>query len=200
MPKSLIAIFPTEAARMRFLFGLIVGLLILPLAAFVYLRVGHPPVAVADQPFPLEKQIVRAPLAARIDEEMPRSAPIEASATNLAAGAQVYRQECAACHGLYGRPSDFGAHMYPKAPQLWAPHGHSGVVGVSDDPVGETEWKVVNGIRLTGMPAFGPVLNATQIWQVSLLLQHAAGPLPPEVMPVIERPLDFSVPAETTGK
>lgn len=185
---------------MRFLFGLIVGLLILPLGAFVYLRVGHPPVAVADQPFPLEKQIVRAPLAARIDEEMPRSAPIEASATNLAAGAQVYRQECAACHGLYGRPSDFGAHMYPKAPQLWAPHGHSGVVGVSDDPVGETEWKVVNGIRLTGMPAFGPVLNATQIWQVSLLLQHAAGPLPPEVMPVIERPLDFSVPAETTGK
>lgn len=185
---------------MRFFFGLILGLLILPLGVWVYFHTGQAPVAVADKPFLLEKEIVRAPLHARIDKEMAQRAPIEGSETNLTAGAQIYRQQCAACHGLYGRPSDFGAHMYPEAPQLWAPHGHSGVVGVSDDPVGETEWKVVNGIRLTGMPAFGKVLNATQIWQVSLLLKQAAGPLPPAVMPVIEQPLNFSVPAETTGQ
>lgn len=184
---------------MKFLFGLILGLLILPVCVFIYFRVGHPPVAVADTPFLLEKQVVRVPLAARIDKEMPPSAPIEPSETNLAAGAQIYRQQCSACHGLYGHASDFGAHMYPKAPQLWAPHGHSGVVGVSDDPIGETEWKVVNGIRLTGMPSFGKVLNATQIWQVSLLLKQAASPLPPDVMRVIQQPLDFSVPTETTG-
>jgi mono/diheme cytochrome c family protein len=181
---------------MRFLFGLILGVLIVPVCVYFYFRVGHPPVAVADQPFPLEKQIVKVPLNARIDKEMPRSAPIEASEMNLAAGAQVYREQCAACHGLYGRPSDFGAHMYPRAPQLWAPHGHSGVVGVSDDPVGETEWKVVNGIRLTGMPSFDKVLNSTQIWQVSLLLKQAAGPLPPAVMKAIQQPLDFSMPAQ----
>lgn len=179
---------------MRFVFGLIVGLLILPICVFVYFRVGHPPVAVADKPFLLEKQIVRVPLQARIDKEMPRSAPIEASEANLAAGAQVYRQQCAACHGLSGTPSDFGGHMYPPAPQLWAHHGHNGVVGVSDDPVGETEWKVVNGIRLTGMPAFGKVLTPTQIWQVSLLLKDAAGPLPPGVVKVVQQPLDFSMP------
>jgi mono/diheme cytochrome c family protein len=184
---------------MRFLLGLILGLLILPICVFIYFHAGHPPVAVADKPFPMEKQIVRVPLAARIDKEMPQSAPIEASETNLTAGAQVYRQECAACHGLYGKASSFGAHMYPKAPQLWAPHGHSGVVGVSDDPVGETEWKVVNGIRLTGMPSFEKVLNPTQIWQVSLLLKQAASPLPPGAMQAIQQPLDFRVPAETTG-
>ncbi|HEX3986310.1 MAG TPA: cytochrome c [Acidobacteriaceae bacterium] len=181
---------------MRFLFGLILGLLILPACVWVYFHLGHPPVAVADAPFPFEKQIVRGPLHARIDEEMPKSAPIEASETNLTTGAQIYRQQCAACHGVYGRASDFGAHMYPKAPQLWAPHGHSGVVGVSDDPVGETEWKVANGIRLTGMPSFDKVLNATQIRQVSLLLKQAAGPLPPGVMTLIQQPLDFSVPAQ----
>jgi thiosulfate dehydrogenase len=184
---------------MKFLFGLILGILVIPVGVFVYLRAGHPPVAVADSPFPFEKQIVRVPLAARIDQEMPKSAPIEASATNLEAGAQIYREQCSTCHGLSGRPSDFGVHMYPKAPQLWAAHGHSGVVGVSDDPVGETEWKVVNGIRLTGMPSFDKVLNATQIWQVSLLLKQAAGPLPPEVMRVVHQPLDFSVPAGATG-
>jgi mono/diheme cytochrome c family protein len=125
---------------MRFLLGLIIGLLIIPVWVFFYFHNGHPPVAVADQPFLLEKEIVRVPLQVRIDKEMPASAPIEASATNLTAGAQIYRQQCAACHGLYGRPSDFAGHMYPRAPQLWAPHGN-GVVGVSDDPVGETYWK-----------------------------------------------------------
>jgi thiosulfate dehydrogenase len=177
---------------MRFLVGLILGILILPVWALIYLHEGHPPVAVADPPFPLEKQIVKAPLAARIDKEMPASAPIEASATTLTAGAQIYRAQCASCHGLYGRPSAFAGHMYPSAPQLWAPH-RSGVVGVSDDPVGETYWKVANGIRLTGMPSFDKVLNETQMWQVSLLLKNAGQPMPADVTKLIESPLDFSV-------
>ena len=179
----------------KFLIGLILGLLILPVFVFFYFRVGHPPVAVADHPFLLEKQIVRVPLNTRIDKEMPASAPIEASGTNLAAGAQIYRQQCAACHGLYGLPSAFANHMYPRAPQLWGPH-HNGVVGVSDDPVGETYWKVANGIRLTGMPAFDKILNQTQMWQVSLLLKNADKPQPPDVMKLIQQPMEAVSPAE----
>jgi hypothetical protein len=83
--------------------------------------------------------------------------------------------------------------MYPKAPQLWAPH-KNGVIGVNDDPVGETEWKVVNGIRLTGMPAFGKVLNPTQIWQVSVLLKNAGQPMSADVTKLLQTPLDFSLP------
>jgi mono/diheme cytochrome c family protein len=56
----------------------------------------------------------------------------------------------------------------------------SGVVGVSDDPVGETYWKIKNGIRLSGMPAYGKALSETQMWQVSLLLSMANKPLPAE--------------------
>jgi thiosulfate dehydrogenase len=177
---------------MRFLLGLIIGLLLVPAAVWVYLRFGQPPVAVGDKPMMLEREIVRAPLHARIDKEMPANAPMEASATNLAAGAQVYRAQCAACHGLYGRPSDFAEHMYPRAPQLWAPHG-DGVVGVSDDPVGETYWKVENGIRLSGMPAFGKVLNETQAWQVSVLLKNAGQPMRADVTKLLTEPLDTGV-------
>jgi thiosulfate dehydrogenase len=173
-----------------FVLGLLLGLLAIPLAVFLYFHVGHPPVAVADQPFLLEREFVRAPLHARISKEMPQSAPIEASATNLEAGAHIYRQQCAACHGLYGRPSSFGEQMYPDAPQLWAPSS-DGVVGVSDDPPGETWWKVQNGIRLTGMPAFGKVLNQTQVWQVSLLLANADKPLPPGTLDLLKQPLDL---------
>src|SRR5579863_5229540 len=156
----------------NFLMGFLLCLVTLPLCVFLYLRAGHPPVAVADAPFMLEKQIVRIPLHARIDAEMPSKAPIEANEANFVSGAKVYREQCAVCHGTYGQPSNAGEHMYPHAPFLWRKHGN-GVVGVSDDPAGETYWKVANGIRLTGMPAYGKALTETQLWQVSLLLSLA---------------------------
>ena len=172
------------------------GFLVIPVCVAAYLRFGHPPVAVADNAFPFEKQIVHVPLNERVRSEMPASAPIEASATNLTTGAQIYRAQCASCHGLAGHASEFGAHMYPHAPQLWSKH-RNGVVGVSDDPVGETYWKVANGIRLTGMPAFDKVLNQTQMWQVSLLLKNADKPLPVDATALTSTPIDFSLPLTT---
>lgn len=176
----------------KFLLGLVVGLLMIPLGGYLYFTVGTPPVAVADPPFPFEKQIVHIPLHARIDRQMPHNSPIEASDSNLVAGAQIYRANCAFCHGLEGRPALLGSHLYPPVPQLWQAHGNHGVVGVSDDPVGETYWKVANGIRLTGMPAFDKVLNQTQMWQVSLLVKNADQPLGADVKQLIEEPLNLS--------
>ena len=79
--------------------------------------------------------------------------------------------------------------MFPDAPQLWEPHGN-GVVGVSDDPPGETFWKVANGIRLSGMPAFSHVLNQTEMWQVSQLLANADKPLPADILTLLKQPTD----------
>ncbi len=179
---------------MRFLLGLLLGVLLLPASAYCWLRFGHPPVAVTDPALPFEAQIVHVPLHARIDREAPAHAPIEASEANLLLGAQVYREQCASCHGQYDRPSAFGPHMYPRSPQLWAPDGH-GVVGVSDDPPGETYWKVKYGIRLAGMPAYASVLNEPQMWQVSVLLANADKPLPPEVVAILKAPVSGVTPA-----
>jgi hypothetical protein len=57
--------------------------------------------------------------------------------------------------------------MAPKPPQLLEG------TGVTDDPPGETYWKVAGGIRMTGMPGFEKSLSSTQIWQVSLLVANA---------------------------
>ncbi|MGB6743952.1 MAG: cytochrome c [Terracidiphilus sp.] len=178
----------------RLLFGIIVGILLAPAALLAWFRYGHPPVAVADPPLYQERAITEVPLHARIDREMPAAAPIQASEENLVAGAQVYAAQCAACHGFHGKPSSFGAHMYPDAPPLWEKHHNGDVVGVSDDPVGETYWKVANGIRLTGMPAFKDVLNDTQMWQVSLLLANANKTLPQPAMDILAQPLNFALP------
>ncbi|HMC58879.1 MAG TPA: hypothetical protein VKJ01_06795, partial [Candidatus Solibacter sp.] len=59
--------------------------------------------------------------------------------------------------------------------------------GVTDDPAGETYWKVANGIRLTGMPGFSGSLSTEQMWQVSLLLSNA-DKLPPTVRTALQEP------------
>jgi thiosulfate dehydrogenase len=188
----------------RFLAGLIIGIILLPVGVLAWFHWGNPPVAVADHPLPFEKQITSVPLNARIDREMVKTPPIQGTDDNLVAGAQIYSDNCAFCHGYKGKASEFGGHMFPGAPQLWRKHPKGDVVGVSDDPPGETYWKVANGIRLTGMPAFDHILSDQQMWQVTMLLANANKPLPQaaEVMvsPPANAPNAQSTPAATPNK
>jgi mono/diheme cytochrome c family protein len=168
------------------LVGFVAGVLLFPLGVYIYLAFGRPPVAATDAQFPLESKIVGIPLEKRIEREMPASVPIAASDENLNAGAGIYEDKCEICHGTADEPSVMARAMFPKPPQLWVKHGN-GAVGVSDDPVGETYWKVKNGIRLSGMPAYGKALSETQLWQVSLLLSMADKPLPTEASKTVGR-------------
>jgi mono/diheme cytochrome c family protein len=70
---------------------------------------------------------------------------------------------------------DGGGQRHFPAPQLLDKEDM-----VTDDPVGESFWKVKNGIRLSGMPGFKESLSETQMWQVSALLAKA-DQLAPEV-------------------
>jgi mono/diheme cytochrome c family protein len=166
----------------RILFGIVLGVVLVPIAALVYLKFGNVPVAVTDPPFPSEGLVTQVPLSARIDRQMVQIPPIQPDEATLVAGAHIYMDKCAVCHGTHGKSSDLGENMFPGAPPLWEKHRRGDVVGVSDDPPGETYWKVFNGIRLTGMPDFKTQLNDTQMWQVSLLLANANKPLPPAAL------------------
>ncbi len=170
---------------LRFLMGIVVGILLVPVVVLTWFRYGHVPVAVADPPVPDERAFTGAPLHARIHREMVNNPPIQPDEANLVAGAHVYSDQCAVCHGLFGKPSAIARNLFPDAPPLWEKHPNSDVVGVSDDPPGETYWKVANGIRLSGMPSFKPILSETEMWQVSLLLANADKPLPPDALSIL---------------
>jgi mono/diheme cytochrome c family protein len=164
----------------RIVFGIVLGIALVPVVVVAWLWFGTMPVAVADRPLPYERLITNVPLNVRIDRELAKIPPLPADEDNLVAGARVYRDQCAVCHGLRGKPSSIGPNMFPKAPPLWEAHHHGAMtmIGVSDDPPGETYWKVANGIRLTGMPSYKLVLTDIQMWQVSLLLANADKHLP----------------------
>jgi thiosulfate dehydrogenase len=154
--------------KLIFLTGLIVGVLLIPAGAYFYFTGGFAPVATSAAPMPFEKMLASTALHARLAKEMPKSVPIEATETNLMAGAALYKENCAVCHGLPGgSKTAIAAGMFPRPPQLF--HGN----GVTDDEPGETYWKVANGIRLTGMPGFRNTLKEDQLWQITLLLANA---------------------------
>jgi thiosulfate dehydrogenase len=169
----------------RVLMGFILGCLCVVAGGLVWLSYGTVPVAVADPPLAFERRITGIPLEARIQREMVVMTPIKASEANLISGAHIYVDKCAVCHGLHGKPSDFGSSMYPHAPALWEQHRNSTVVGVSDDAPGATFWKIANGVRLTGMPSYRGLLSDEEMWQVALLLSSADKPLPPEALKLL---------------
>ena len=164
---------------LSFRFGVFATLIALFAGGWIDLHYGHA-VAAADPSFPMEAQIVHVPLEARIQREM-QQPPFGTSEDVFESGAKLYVNQCAGCHGVPGKDADFAKWMYPKAPQLWKKHARGNVVGVSDDEPGETFWKIKNGIRLTGMPAYEHILSPTQMWQISLLLKNADQPLPDPV-------------------
>lgn len=152
----------------KFLTGLVVGLVAVPVCVFLYFATGSAPVATSAPPMPFEKLIANMAQHARMDKEMPKSVPIAADEAAYLAGAQIYKEHCAVCHGLPLQPQTAIAKgMYPKPPKLLEG------TGVSDDPAGETYWKVAGGIRLTGMPGFDKTLSTSQMWQVSVLLANS---------------------------
>ncbi len=152
----------------KFIWGLILGMVAVPAAGYLYFAGGYAPVATSDPDMPFEKMLAHKALGARIDKEMPKSAPIQGDEVNLLAGAAIYREHCGVCHGMPGQAKTaIATGMYPQPPKLMEGKG------VTDDEPGESYWKVANGIRLTGMPGFRATLTETQMWQVSLLVAQA---------------------------
>jgi thiosulfate dehydrogenase len=171
-----------------FVVGLILGLIAVPAVVYFYFSSGSAPVATSAPSMPFEKTLAHMALHARLDKEMPKSVPIQADEAAYLAGAQVYKENCAVCHGLPGQPqTNIAKGMFPDPPKLMEG------TGVTDDPAGETYWKVSGGIRMTGMPGYEKTLSTTQMWQVSLLLANA-DKLPKSVTDILN-PAPVAAPA-----
>jgi Cytochrome C oxidase, cbb3-type, subunit III len=75
-------------------------------------------------------------------------------AESIAAGMGIYREHCAACHGLTGAGGGTSAPRPLTAPPSSRRHA------------GELFWLVTHGIPERGMPAFGSRLSEARRWDV----------------------------------
>jgi thiosulfate dehydrogenase len=152
-----------------FVLGIVVTFLLLACGAYLFVKAGGIPMETTAPPLPLEKTVAHMALRASMGHAADQKNPLRFNDDTMLAAARKYKQNCAVCHGTPGQPrTPIAKGMFPDPPQLFEKEGM-----VSDDPEGETFWKVTHGIRLTGMPGFASTLSDTERWQLATLVAHA---------------------------
>jgi len=93
--------------------------------------------------------------------------PIPASPDNLRDARLHFADHCTVCHGNEGTgDTPIGKGLYPKPPDLRAEDTQK----LSD---GELFWIIENGVRFTGMPAFGVSHGSEEdSWKLVRFIRH----------------------------
>lgn len=97
------------------------------------------------------------------------AAGISVSATykspDLAEGYEHYNEMCVFCHGAPGvERSEAGEGLNPSPPDL--------MESVKDMTPSEVFWIVKHGVKMTGMPAFGPTHDDEKLWNVAAFVKR----------------------------
>jgi mono/diheme cytochrome c family protein len=106
-----------------------------------------------------------------------RKNPIPLTTQVLAEARAHFADHCAACHGNDGKgQSGMGKQMYPKTPDMTL----AATQHLSD---GELFSIIENGVRLTGMPAFGDGMaeSAAGSWTLVHFIRHLPKITPAEI-------------------
>jgi mono/diheme cytochrome c family protein len=84
----------------------------------------------------------------------------------LSSGIAHYRENCVMCHGAPNvKPAELAEGLNPPVPRLYTDDAQS----LSD---GKLFWIIKNGIRMTGMPAFGETHSDEEIWHIVTFVRH----------------------------
>ncbi len=90
-------------------------------------------------------------------------------------GFDHYDEMCVGCHGAPGVDrSEIGKGLYPHGPNL--------VHSAKEMPPEELFWVAKNGIKSTGMPAFGPTHSDEKLWAIVAFLERMKEMKPEEYM------------------
>jgi mono/diheme cytochrome c family protein len=152
---------------MKFLSGMVFGIAALGVAAAALVAGGVIEPAASVPPGALETRIARFALDRAVARRAPKAPnPLKPGPEVFRAGLAHYKAMCVTCHGAPGvDPSEAGGGLNPPAPDLTL-----GRVQKRSD--GELFWLVQNGVRMTGMPAFGPTHKDEEIWKIVAFLRR----------------------------
>src|SRR2546425_12550466 len=166
----------------------VVFVVALGLVAADWIRAGF---SARDQPSMLEVFVARRVRSLAIPASARSAAnPVTLTPNVLVAARAHFADHCASCHANDGSgQTEIGQNLYPKAPDMRLPATQN----LTD---GELFYIIPNGLRLTGMPAWG--LKDDDLdedtWTLVHLIRHL-GELTPEQLKEMEQ-LNPRSPAE----
>ena len=93
--------------------------------------------------------------------------PVPTSAAAVKEGMDHVADHCALCHGNDGSgDTEMGKHLYPRVPDMRKPE-------TQDLTDGELFYIIENGVRLTGMPAWGGAHGGSESsWKLVDFIRH----------------------------
>jgi mono/diheme cytochrome c family protein len=102
--------------------------------------------------------------------------PYAPTAQNIREGEEHFADHCAVCHANDGGGDTlFGRGLYPKPPDMR-------MAETQNKSDGELYYTIENGVRLSGMPAFGPISGPAsgkdqetgdaETWKLVLFIRH----------------------------
>ena len=133
-----------------------------------------------DQPSALETYVARTARKLAVPSKARREKnPFPPSPELMTEARAHFADHCAICHANNGSgKTEIGQNLYPKAPDMRLPQTQN----LTD---GELYYTIHNGIRLTGMPAWGTEEKDDVSWKLVLFIRHL-----PQLTPAEEREME----------
>lgn len=101
--------------------------------------------------------------------------PYQPTPETLAEARSHFSEHCALCHGNDGRGDTIiGRNLYPRAPDM---RDHE----TQELTDGELFYVISNGVRFTGMPAWGVEDSPEEIWKLVVFIRHLPQLTPEEL-------------------
>lgn len=145
----------------RIVMTVIVMLLLVCAGGLIYIYSGSYDVAATSQDSAMLNWILKTTreesIDRRADNVRPPSMSVLSDPKTLRVGFEHYNEMCIVCHGAPGiEPGEAHAGLNPKPPLLTKVAKH-----ISRR---ELFWVIKHGIKMTGMPAWGPTHSDDKIW------------------------------------
>jgi len=165
--------------KMKIVWGIVAALIVALLGGLVFIYSGIYDVAASVPHNEVTAWILSTTMQRSVAMRADAAAAPQLTDAQAHEGYRFYSETCIYCHGAPGRdPTDIGKGLNPEPPYL-------------PDTVGrwssaEIYWIVKNGVKMTGMPAFGSTHKDAEIWNVVAFVQRLPK-MSPEEFNQIER-------------
>ena len=177
-----------------FILGIFFTLVALAGTGWWCLKHGYIDFSADQKPSWAEEKLAMDAVDASTDRRAPATKnPLMPTEANIAAGAQLYLDHCAGCHGVPSNPeSQFARSFSPPVPEFFK--------DAPDMSENQNFYIIQHGVRWTGMPAWSKTLSDAQIWQTVTFLANVEK-LPPAAQKVFDpQPATTPAPSQMPPK
>jgi mono/diheme cytochrome c family protein len=153
----------------RTLVTLVIVVSVMGIGGFAFLKIAAGGFSAREEPTAIEKFAARAARRLAVPSSVKsRQNPAPDTADVLSDARAHWADHCATCHDNNGSgDTEMGRNMYPRAPDMRKAETQN----LTD---GELFFVIENGIRLTGMPAWGTgtAKSEAQSWKLARFIRH----------------------------